>query len=81
MIALDTLTTFLGWCSVINIGVLVLSTLTLIIMRKPVTGIHSKLFGLNPAELPATYFQYLGNYKIAIFIFNLVPYIALKVMS
>lgn len=81
MIAIDTLTTFLGWCSVINIGVLVLSTIILMIMREPIVGIHSRLFGLNPAELPATYFQYLGNYKIAIFIFNLVPYIALKVMS
>ena len=81
MIAIDTLTTFLGWCSVINIGVLVLSTIILIIMREPVSSIHSRLFGLNQAELPATYFQYLGNYKVAIFIFNLVPYIALKIMS
>ena len=81
MIAIDTLATFLGWCSVINIGVLVLSTIILIIMREPVASIHSRLFGIHQAELPATYFQYLGNYKIAIFIFNLVPYIALKVMG
>lgn len=81
MIAIDTLATFLGWCSVINIGVLVLSTIILIIMREPVASIHSRLFGINQAELPAAYFQYLGNYKIAIFIFNLAPYIALKVMG
>lgn len=81
MNAIDTLTTFLGWCCVINIGVLVMSTIIVMIMREPIAGLHSRLFGLNPAELPAAYFQYLGNYKIAIFIFNLVPYLALKVMS
>jgi hypothetical protein len=81
MMTIDTLTTFLGWCSVINIGVLALTTIALIIMRGPVTRIHSRLFGLNQADLPAYYFQYLGNYKIAIFILNIVPYIALKIMS
>ena len=81
MISIDTLTVFLGWCTVINIGVLVFTTIALTIIRGPVSSIHSKLFGLNQAELPSTYFQYLGNYKIAILIFNVVPYIALKIMS
>lgn len=80
MITIDTLTTFLGWCAVINIGVLALTTIALILMRGPVSSIHSRLFGLNQDDLPPYYFQYLGNYKIAIFIFNIVPYIALKVM-
>lgn len=78
---IDALTTFLGWCTVINIGVLVFTTIILTIMRGPVSGIHSKLFGLDPSALPAAYFQYLGNYKIAIFIFNAVPYIALRIMN
>ena len=80
MIEIDTLTTFLGWCSVINISVLVLTTIILVMMRGPISGIHSKLFGVSQANLPSTYFQYLGNYKIAIFIFNVVPYLALKAM-
>ena len=81
MNSIDTLTSFLGWCSVINIGVLVFTTIVLTIMREPISSIHSKLFGLNQAELPSAYFQYLGNYKIAVFIFNVVPYIALKITS
>ncbi len=81
MNSIDTLTSFLGWCSVINIGVLVFTTIVLTIMRGPIASIHSRLFGLNQAELPSAYFQYLGNYKIAVFIFNVVPYIALKIMG
>jgi hypothetical protein len=78
---IDTLTTFLGWCSVINIGVLLFSTLMMIVVRDFAIKLHSSLFGVNPEELPIIYLQYLGNYKIAIIILNIVPYIALKVMA
>ena len=80
MITIDSLTVFLGWCSVINIGILLFTTFILIMLRQPVSKLHSKLFGVNQKKLLATYFQYLGNYKIAIFMLNLVPYIALKLM-
>jgi len=81
MIELDTLVTFLGWCSVINITVFVFSAIVLKIIRGPISAVHSKMFGINQAKLPSIYMQYLGNYKIAILIFNLVPYISLKVMN
>ena len=81
MTEIDILTTFLGWCSVINIGVLVLSTIALKVMREAILNIHSNMFGVNQADLPLIYMQYLGSYKIAILILNLVPYISLKVMN
>ena len=77
----ETLTIFLGWCTVINISVLLLSTILLITLKEPILKIHSRLFGLDEETLSLTYFQYLGNYKIAIYILNLVPYIALKIMA
>ena len=80
MITIDTLTVFFGWCSVINIGILVFAAFILMILKEPISRLHSKLFGLNQESLPLIYFRYLGNYKIAILMFNLVPYIALKVM-
>lgn len=81
MTTVESLATFFGWCSVINIGVLVFSTIALVAMKGPVSSIHSKLFGIDQANLPSTYLQYLGSYKIAILIFNVVPYFALKIMS
>ncbi len=81
MFTIDSVTTFLGWCTVINIAVLTFSSLLIITFKNPVSKIHSKLFGLNEESLPLIYFQYMGNFKIAIIVFNLVPYIALKVMS
>ena len=80
MITIDTLTTFLGWCSVINISIFVFSVIILMTLRDPILNVHSKLFGLNPVNLPLNYFQYLGNYKLAILMFNVTPYVALKIM-
>lgn len=80
MITIDTLTTFLGWCSVINIAIFLFTASILMTLRESISKIHSKLFGLNSVNLPLTYFQYLGNYKIAIFMFNVAPYIAMKIM-
>jgi hypothetical protein len=81
MFTLQTLTEFLGWASVINIGILFLSSIVLVLMRKSIMSTHSKMFGLDDTHLSRAYFQYLAQYKIAIFIFNLVPYIALKIMG
>ncbi|MFW5426632.1 MAG: DUF6868 family protein [Methylophagaceae bacterium] len=81
MITLEMLTTFFGWCSIINIAILLLTTLLLMGFKDLVSSIHSKMFGIEPQGIPLIYFNYLGNYKIAIFIFSLVPYLALKIMG
>jgi hypothetical protein len=71
---------FFGWCTVINIGFLVFASLLLISFKPFVINLHSKMIGVSPAELPTLYFKYLANYKIGVLIFNLVPYITLKLM-
>jgi hypothetical protein len=50
-------------------------------MRGFITKIHSSLFGLDEKDLGRAYFQYLAQYKIAIIVFNIAPYLALKIMS
>jgi hypothetical protein len=73
-------TVFLGWCTVINMSVLLFSAIAIMLLKESISTLHSKLFGINKADLPAIYFQYLGMYKIAIIVFNLTPYIALKII-
>ena len=74
------LSSFLGWCSVINIAIFAFSSIMLMVMNKPISKLHSKRFGLDENDLSLIYFRYLGNYKLAIIIFNIVPYVALKLM-
>jgi hypothetical protein len=78
---INTLTGLFGWCSVINIAIFCIATLMLTLMRDFISGIHSKMTGLGQSELSVVYFQYLANYKIAILMLNLVPYIALKLLN
>lgn len=81
MNSLETLTAFFGWCTAINIGLLMVATLVLGIIRGSISQIHAKLFNLNEVDLSRAYFQYLAQYKIAILVLNLVPYIALKIVA
>lgn len=81
MISIETLTTFFGWAAVINIGLLALSTVFVVLMRDWTLRVHSGIFGLSKEYLLRSYFQYLAQYKLAIFIFNLGPYVALKIIA
>ncbi len=78
---LKEITEFLGWASAINIAILLLSTLALIAMRGGISRIHSQLFGVGEKDLGRAYFQYLAQYKIAIIVLNIAPYVSLKIMA
>lgn len=72
---------FLGWCTLINFIVLIVSTVALVFCRQWVSSIHGRLFGLEESELAKLYFQYIATYKIAVIVFNLVPYLALRIIE
>ena len=81
MSSIETVREFLGWCSVINIVMLFISSIMLTIMRSWVIKIHAKTTGVSEEELPRIYLEFLGNYKILIIMFNVVPYVALSIMA
>ena len=77
---INEITTFLGWCTVLNMGILAFAAIFLCLFKGFAINVHSKLTGVSAAELPTLYFSYIANYKIGVLLFNLVPYIALKLM-
>ena len=81
MMTLEALTTLLGWASVINIVILMITTISLVSMRSTITTIHARLFGMDEKDLGRAYFQYLAQYKIAIIVLNIAPYLALRIMG
>ena len=72
---------FLGWCSIINIGLLLFSAIFVILLRDQVSTLHAKIFNLNKEDVFRAYFQYLAQYKILIIVLNIVPYFALKIIN
>ena len=82
MVNIELVTEFLGWCTVINYALLAFSTVMLVTgIGDWAKGIHSRLFDIPRENLNAMYFEFLANYKLAIFVLNLVPYVALKIMA
>lgn len=74
-------TAFLGWYTVVNLGIYLLTALAVMGFREPIKTIHSKVSAVPSEKLDELYFNYLGNFKIAIIILNIAPYMALKLMG
>jgi hypothetical protein len=81
MNSLEAVTAFFGWTTVVNFALLFVSSIMVITTRRAISRIHGKMFGLETADLSRAYFQYIAQYKIAIIVFSLTPYIALKFMA
>ena len=79
--SIDEIITFLGWCTVINMGMLAFAAIIIFLFQGFVIRLHSKLSGVNASTLPTLYFSYMANYKIGILLLNFVPYVALKIMA
>jgi len=77
MTSIETLATFFGWCSVINIGFLLALLLRGIIVRK----LAAKVFGVTTEEVKAAYMNVFMQYRNATLVLSVTPYIALKIMA
>ena len=78
---LPLITQFFAWCTLINFAILILATIGIYAMGDFAKRVHSRMFGIDPADLPAIYFKYLAYYKIAVLVFNLAPYLALRIIA
>ena len=78
---LNAITTFLGWCAAINVGTMVLAFSVLIGLGDWVVKIRAQLFKIDEATVRKAHFQFFLAYAIALIHLNLVPYIALKILT
>ena len=74
----ELMTSFLGYCAVINMGFLLLSTVMILIFKKQVIEIHASMFGVKEKKFPKMYFKYLANFKLLVIVFNITPYLVFK---
>ena len=79
--SIDTLTTFLGWCVVLNIGVMLVAVLLVSVAHDAVGKLNAKLFGVSDEEVNVTLFRVIQQYRVAVAVLNVVPYVALRIMG
>ncbi|MEX0319942.1 MAG: DUF6868 family protein [Ruegeria sp.] len=74
----ETLTAVFGWMTVLNLGLLIFSTLMVLVLQDWAVRIHGRMFQMEPADVRKAYFKYLANYKVLTLVFCLMPWLALK---
>ncbi|RKY33760.1 MAG: hypothetical protein DRP78_07230 [Candidatus Omnitrophota bacterium] len=69
------------WCSVINIGLLLWWLLIFTLAHNWIYQFHKKWFNLSIEKFDAIHYAGIAFFKICIFIFNIVPYFALRIVG
>jgi hypothetical protein len=72
--------TWLGWCSLINIGILLLWFLFFSVAHDWVYRLHSKWFCLSRERFDAIHYAGMAIFKISFIVLNVVPYLALCII-
>ena len=72
---------FLAWCSVINVGLLLFWLLWFTLAHDFVYRIHGKWLKLSVERFDAIHYAGMTFFKICIFLFNVVPYIAFRLVG
>ena len=69
------------WCTVINMAMLLLWSVMLTVAGDWIYRFHGKWFHMSREAFNAIHYSGILLFKIAIFLFNLVPYIALVIVG
>ncbi|MBT3349906.1 MAG: hypothetical protein HOC91_01685 [Nitrospinaceae bacterium] len=78
---LELLRDFLGWCAIINIGLLLWWWLFFAFAHDWMYRYHSKWFKISIEKFDTINYAGIAFFKIFIFMFNLVPYFALRIIG
>jgi hypothetical protein len=69
------------WCFIINIGILLWWFLFFSLAHDWVYRFHGKWFKLSVERFDAIHYASMAFFKICIFVFNIVPYLALCIVG
>ena len=78
---IEVVRSFLGWCTVINIGMVILWILFIAFAHDWVYRWHTKWLKMSVEQFDAIHYKAILFYRIAILVFNLVPYLALCIID
>jgi len=77
---MEQLSAFLGWMTVLNIAWLSLAWLFVWLRRPWITALVRHFIPLEEAEVERSYFRWLICYELGIYLFNLMPWLALQII-
>jgi hypothetical protein len=72
---------FFAWCTVVNGAILLLWIVLYLVAKGMLIDISGRFLGVSEDKAVWLNFAGIGFYKLAILFFNLVPYIALRIVT
>ena len=75
---LELIRNVLGWCALINYGILLLWFLFFSLAHDWLFHFHGKWFSLSIEHFDAMHYLSMAFYKLSILLFFLVPYLVLR---
>ena len=72
---------FFMWCTILNGGLLILSSVICAFGADWVYRMQSKWFPIPRDAFNVAIYSFIGLFKIFVLIFNLVPYVALVIVG
>lgn len=76
---LEQITTFFGWMTVVNLLIYLWTAGFVILARSWITRVECAMMGQSPEAWERFNIDYLSRFKLAILVFNLSPWLALKI--
>ena len=71
----------LGWCTLINFAILLAWGLGFLLAHDWIFNLHSKLFKLSIGQFDTIHYAGMAIFKLFVLTFNLVPYLALRIVG
>ena len=69
------------WCTVLNYGVLLAWFIAFSLAHDWMRRLHGRWFRLSDERFDAIHYAGMTIYKIGILLFNLIPYVALRIVK
>lgn len=72
---------FFMWCSLINIGLLMAMFFIVTAAKEWTYKTHSRWFNISKASFDIILYCFLGIYKLMVWVFCIIPWIALSIIG
>jgi uncharacterized protein DUF6868 len=79
--SIELLLKFLGWCTVLNLGLLIWWVAFIIFAHDWCYRMHNQWFYLSNERFDTIHYAGIAYYKLSIILFNLAPYLALRIIT
>ena len=78
---IEDLRRLLGWCTLINYALLLFWFGMFVLAHDWLHRLHGRWFSLSDEKFDAANYALMGVFKLGILLFNLVPYLSMRIVE